>query len=287
MSSDMFTLKFKEFSNNAASSFQALFKDTNFTDVTLASSDGQRVGAHKVVLSSCSPVFKWMLVKNSHPNPLLYLRGVKLSQLETLLTFCYQGQAEVLQEELEEFLEVARDLAIRGLSQEDTQIQNHEHVQENRSQRNNKTSSVSKCKFWNRGYCKERIKCLRSHPYKDCQHYMETGRCRYFDCPYRHRRVCSYWLGEGCTRKKYCQYLHRDVGEEYDSYVSSRSSDRDHCSASPCQQNETEENKNDITTDVVSDLESTFDYGLLNISEDIVEEVREKTSVRSKKTVSV
>lgn len=95
--------------------------------------------------------------------------------------------------------------------------------------------------------------------------------------------MCSYWLGEGCTRKKYCQYLHRDVGEEYYSYVSSRSSDRDRCSASPCQKNETEENKNEITTDVVSDLESTFDYGLLDISEDIVEEVKEKTSVKSKK----
>ena len=143
MSSHMFTLKWKEFSSNAASSVQALFKNTDFTDVTLASSDGQTVGAHKVVLSSCSPVFKSMLVENKHPNPLLYLRGVKLSQLETLLTFCYQGQAEVLQEELE----VARDLAIRGLSQENTQELNREHVQENRSQRNNKTSTVTKCIF--------------------------------------------------------------------------------------------------------------------------------------------
>ena len=89
-------------------------------------------------------------------------------------------------------------------------------------------------------------------------------------------------------KEKYCQYLHRDVGDEYDSYVSSRSSDRDHCSASPCQNNETEENKNLITTAAVarsikSYLESTFDYGLLDISEDSVEEVKEKTSVGSKK----
>ena len=121
MSSDKFSLKWEEFSHNAASSFRALLEDTNFTDVTLASSDGQTVTAHKAVLSSCSPVLKSMLVKNSHPSPLLYLRGVKLSQLQTLLTFCYLGQVEVLDSDLEELLEVARDLGIRGLSQEDTQ----------------------------------------------------------------------------------------------------------------------------------------------------------------------
>ena len=140
MSSDKFSLKWEQFCNNAATSFQALHKDTDFTDVTLASSDGQTVGAHKVVLSSCSPVLKLMLGKNSHPSPLLYLRGVKLSQLKTLLTFCYLGQAEVLQTDLEEFLEVARDLDIKGLSQEDTQEQNQEHVQKNRRQKNYKKS---------------------------------------------------------------------------------------------------------------------------------------------------
>ena len=127
MSSDKILLKWDEFSYNAASSFQALLEDTDFTDVTLASSDGRMVKAHKVVLSSCSPVLKSMLVKSSYASPLLYLRGVSLSQLQTLLTFCYLGQAEVLKSDLEEFLEVARDLAIRGLSQEDTQGQEQGH----------------------------------------------------------------------------------------------------------------------------------------------------------------
>ena len=130
MSSDKFSLKWEEFFNNAASSFQRLLKDTDFTDVTLASGDGQLVRAHKVVLSSCSPVLKSMLlVKNRHASHLLYLRGVKLTHLETLMTFCYLGQAEVLHSDLEEFLEVARDLGIRGLSQEDIQQHNQEQDQ--------------------------------------------------------------------------------------------------------------------------------------------------------------
>ena len=81
MSSDKFSLKWEEFSHNAASSFRALLEDTNFTDVTLASSDDHAVKARKVVLSSCSPLLKYMLVKNSHASPLLYLRGVSLSPL--------------------------------------------------------------------------------------------------------------------------------------------------------------------------------------------------------------
>ena len=42
---EQFSLKWGEFCNNAAFSFQALFKDTNFTNVTLASSEGHTVGA--------------------------------------------------------------------------------------------------------------------------------------------------------------------------------------------------------------------------------------------------
>ena len=117
MSSDKFSLKSEEFFNNAASFFQRLLKDTDFTDVTLASSDGQLVRAHKVVLSSvevdAGPEPPWQ-------RPVVH-EGMKLTQLETLMTFCYLGQAEVLHSNLEEFLEVTKDLGIRGLGQKDTQ----------------------------------------------------------------------------------------------------------------------------------------------------------------------
>ena len=262
MSSNKLSLKWEEFGNNAASSFQALFKDTDFTDVTLASSDGQTVGAHKVVLSSCSPVLKSMLFKNSHPSPLLYLRGVKLSQLETIIAFCYLGQAEVLHSDLEDFLEVARDL---GLSQEDTQGQNQENVQKNRRQ--------NICKYWNRGFCKSKRKCLWDHPTGDCKEYMQFGTCRDRTCSKRHRQVCRYWLEEGCTRKKECQFLHADVGQEY--YTSSlsisnlekeASENRSHKKSR--KKSENEENKTiKVSKGSISDLESTFDFALLEISD--------------------
>ena len=51
-------------------------------------------------------------------------------------------------------------------------------------------------------------------PKDDRQQYLKGGRCREKDCTNRQRRVCKYWLDEGCTGKTDCQYLHRDMGEE-------------------------------------------------------------------------
>jgi hypothetical protein len=75
-----------------------------------------------------------------------------------------------------------------------------------------KTNKKGKCRYWNRGYCRDGRKCSWSHPEGDCQEYLQEGRCRDRGCPRRHRKVCRYWVGKGCTRKKECQYLHQDVG---------------------------------------------------------------------------
>ena len=104
-------------------------------------------------------------------------------------------------------------MGIRGLSQEDTQGQNQENAHKNRRQKI--------CKYWNRGFCKSKRKCLWDHPTGDCKEYMQFGTCRDRICSKRHRQVCRYWLEEGCTRKKECQFLHADVGQEY--YTSSLS----------------------------------------------------------------
>lgn len=52
-----FCLRWNNFQANITSQFEALRDDEDFTDVTIAC-DGQRLQAHKVVLSACSPFFK-------------------------------------------------------------------------------------------------------------------------------------------------------------------------------------------------------------------------------------
>ena len=110
------SLKWVDFSSSAASTLQSLMNDPDFTDVTLVSSDHQQVKAHRVVLSSSSPVLREMLVAGQfHPNPLIYLRGVPHLHLKALVDFCYQGEADVARDQLETFLELASELKVKGL----------------------------------------------------------------------------------------------------------------------------------------------------------------------------
>ena len=52
---------------------------------------------------------------SSHPNPLIYLRGVSTLDMMYILDFIYHGEVSVAHEELDKFLEVADTLKIRGL----------------------------------------------------------------------------------------------------------------------------------------------------------------------------
>ena len=54
---------------------------------------------------------------SSHPNPLIYLRGISTLDMMYILDFIYQGEVSVAHEELDKFLEVAETLKIKGLVQ--------------------------------------------------------------------------------------------------------------------------------------------------------------------------
>ena len=79
------------------------------------SSDGKQFEAHKVVLVSTSPFFKEVFKKNKHPHPLLFMKGVKSDNLSAMVEFLYNGEANVDQENLDNFLALADDLRLKGL----------------------------------------------------------------------------------------------------------------------------------------------------------------------------
>jgi hypothetical protein len=86
-----------------------------FFDVTLACDDNH-IKALKVILSACSPFFKSVLKRNPHQHPLLYLKGVRYEDINSI-NFMYHGEVNVAQEELNSFLSVAEDLQVKGLTQ--------------------------------------------------------------------------------------------------------------------------------------------------------------------------
>jgi hypothetical protein len=72
--------------------------------------------AHRVILAASSPFFQRLLKKNKHPHPLIYMRGMKASQLSAIIDFLYLGEANVIQEDLEAFLALAEELQLKGLT---------------------------------------------------------------------------------------------------------------------------------------------------------------------------
>ena len=108
-------LKWEDFQENVKASFKGLREDEDFADVTLACEDGE-VKAHKVILSSCSPIFERLLKRNKHhQHQVVFMRGLKTSQLVALVDYIYQGELKILQDELDPFLILAQELQLRGL----------------------------------------------------------------------------------------------------------------------------------------------------------------------------
>jgi len=116
MASEKFCLRWNDFESNISTAFRELRDDKDFFDVTL-SCDDEQIQAHKVILSACSPFFRGVLRRNPHAHPLLYLKGVKFSDLTAVLNFMYHGEVNVAQEELNSFLAVAEELRVKGLTQ--------------------------------------------------------------------------------------------------------------------------------------------------------------------------
>jgi len=118
-SSDNFCLRWNDFESNISTSFRELREDSEFLDVTLCCDNGvDVVQAHKVILAACSPLFRKILSrqKSTGQNPFLYLKGIRLKELRAVLDFIYHGEVNVAQDSLNNFLAVAEELAIKGLT---------------------------------------------------------------------------------------------------------------------------------------------------------------------------
>ena len=112
---EKFSLKWNDYQSNWSRALHGLREDTDFADVTLISDDKLKFSAHRILLSSCSNLFKLILKGNTHANPLLYLGGVSSTNLGFILDYIYHGEVNLYQEQLDSFLESAQKLEIEGL----------------------------------------------------------------------------------------------------------------------------------------------------------------------------
>ena len=112
---ETFCLRWNEFESNISVAFREIREEKDLFDCTL-SCGSRQIQAHKLILSACSPFFKSILKQNPHQHPLLYLKGVEFTDLKAVLTFMYNGEVNVAQEDLNSFLSVAKDLEVKGLT---------------------------------------------------------------------------------------------------------------------------------------------------------------------------
>lgn len=118
---ELFNLTWTDFPLSLSSAFSVLNNEEDLRDVTLVCDDGE-VDAHKLVLYSGSLFFKSVLRKSKHSHPLLYMKGVKINHVKTVIDFLYKGEVNVAQDDLADFMNTAMDLKIKGLSEQEVAI---------------------------------------------------------------------------------------------------------------------------------------------------------------------
>ena len=69
-----------------------------------------------------------------------------------------------------------------------------------------------KCRYYNKGYCKNETECNFYHPENVCDKFLSGNECSDRGCTKRHPRSCKFWLKDsrGCFRGDSCKYLHRE-----------------------------------------------------------------------------
>ena len=125
---DQFSFRWSEFDLQRNIELREIRDNRELFDVTLACDDDQ-IGAHKLILSAGSKFFQKVL-KNLHSNnPFLFIRGCKLRDLNSILDFMYFGETTVEQADIQQFVNLAQDLEIKGFDASDV-VENEESIAE-------------------------------------------------------------------------------------------------------------------------------------------------------------
>ena len=96
----------------------------DFMDVTLVCDDRTEFRAHRNILSAFSSVLNQLFLLNAKSNQsVVFLRGIKQQEMESILNFIYLGEVSFNQSRMDEFLAVADILDIKELKESFTKSQ--------------------------------------------------------------------------------------------------------------------------------------------------------------------
>ena len=129
--SEKFSLKWNDYQLNWNRSLSEFRKTTDLSDVTLITDDKVKFSAHKIILSACSNMFKFIFKDNTHAHSLLYLSSVSSENLQLILDYMYNGEVNLFQEQLDSFLESAQKLEVEGMLGAKSEHFNEEDILKN------------------------------------------------------------------------------------------------------------------------------------------------------------
>ena len=130
MDNEKHTLTWHTYPDHLRGMMREMMTSKDFADVTLVTNDKKTLKAHRNILSACSPFFKDILQMSIQSNhPMIYLKGIQFSEIESILQFMYLGEAKFYEERMNEFLCAVKDLEIKELSKEfNSSGKGHDHT---------------------------------------------------------------------------------------------------------------------------------------------------------------
>ena len=116
MDYEKYAFKWHTYTDHLRGMMKDMMLSEDFADVTLVSDDRKTIKAHRNILSACSPVLQGILqLETLNNHPVIYLRGIQFSEIESIIQFMYLGEAKFYVERMDEFLSVIKNLEIKEL----------------------------------------------------------------------------------------------------------------------------------------------------------------------------
>lgn len=106
-----FCVSWNSHQSNMHSAFPKLLSSEQFVDVTLAC-DGGSIKCHRVVLSACSDYLERLLLEIPCTHPIIFLRDMRMWELQALVEFMYRGEVYVEQQQLAKLMQAADVLQV-------------------------------------------------------------------------------------------------------------------------------------------------------------------------------
>ena len=115
MSQETFDVTWDDYPGHLKIMMDSFLTNDSFTDVTIVCDDQKKIKSHRNILSASSSVLKNLLeVERLSSSSVLYLKGIHSQDMQAVLQFIHKGASRVTTERIESFVDVAKNLKIKG-----------------------------------------------------------------------------------------------------------------------------------------------------------------------------